>query len=63
MEERLARKLDPEALRPMLGVELGYLHATLDEIRTRSGSVDAYLKDVLGVGEGERARLRERLLS
>jgi len=63
MEERLARKLDPEALRPMLGVELGYLHATLDEINARSGSVESYLSDVLGVGAKERNRLRNKLSS
>jgi protein-tyrosine phosphatase len=63
MEERLARKLDPEALRPMLGVELGYLHAAMDEIRARSGSVGAYLTDVLGVDEGKRATLRANLTS
>lgn len=61
MEERLSRKLDPEALRPMLGVELDYLYAALDEIRVRSGSVDTYLGDVLGVGEAERATLRAQL--
>jgi protein-tyrosine phosphatase len=62
MEERLSRKLDPEALRPMLGVELNYLHAALDEINARSGSVDAYLSDVLGVGAPERGALRDRLI-
>jgi protein-tyrosine phosphatase len=62
MEERLARKLDPEALRPMLGVELGYLHATLDEINARSGSVERYLSDVLGVGQAERAEIRAKLI-
>jgi len=61
MEERLSRKLNPEALRPMLGVELGYLHAALDEMRTRSGSVDKYLADVLGVGESKREHLRSAL--
>lgn len=61
MEERLARKLDPEALRPMLGVELDYLRATLDEIQTRSGSTLNYLREVLGVDDAQRARLRERL--
>lgn len=61
MEERLARKLDPEALRPMLGVELGYLHAALDEIEMRSGSVLDYLDEVLGVGDGQRRVLREKL--
>jgi protein-tyrosine phosphatase len=61
MEERLSRKLDPEALRPMLGVELGYLHATLDEIKTRHGSVLKYLEEVLSVGGRARDALRERL--
>jgi len=61
MEERLARKLDPEALRPMLGVEVDYLRATLDEIDARSGGVDAYLAGILGVGAAEREALRARL--
>jgi protein-tyrosine phosphatase len=58
MEERLARKLDPAALKPMLGVEVDYLRAALDAISARSGSVDAYLSDVLGVGAAQRKRLR-----
>lgn len=61
MEERLARKLDPEALKPMLGVEIDYLRATISEIEARSGSVVAYLADVLGIGPAERARLRQSL--
>lgn len=61
MEERLARKLDPAALRPMLGVEIDYLHAALSEIRARSGSVDKYLEQQLGVGARERARLQDKL--
>jgi protein-tyrosine phosphatase len=61
MEERLARKLDPEALRPMLGVELSYLRAALDEISNRSGSIDGYLREVLGVGAEQRQKLHERL--
>lgn len=63
MEERLARKLDSEALRPMLGVEIDYLRAALDEINARSGSVEHYLGAVLGVGESEREELRNRLSS
>lgn len=61
MEERLARKLDPAALRPMLGVEVDYLRNALQEIRARSGSVDAYLRDVLNVGAAERRALAARL--
>lgn len=61
MEERLGRKLDAAALRPMLGVELDYLRAALDEIHARSGSVETYLSDVLGVGAKERVQLLGRL--
>jgi protein-tyrosine phosphatase len=60
MEERLARKLDPAALRPMLGVEIDYLRAALDEIEARSGSVANYVEQELGVGARERASLRDR---
>lgn len=62
MEERLARKLDSAALRPMLGVEVDYLRTALDAIEARHGSTQRYLEDVLGVGAGERAAVRARLL-
>jgi protein-tyrosine phosphatase len=61
MEERLARKLDPEALRPMLGVEADYLRAALRAIDTKHGSALNYMQDVLGVDANERAKLRNRL--
>lgn len=63
MEERLSRKLDPAALRPMLGVNVDYLRAALDSIVAAHGSQDAYLQDVLGVGETERAALRRQLIA
>lgn len=62
MEERLSRKLDPSALRPMLGVEVDYLRNAIDAINERHGSVDVYMRDVLGVGEAQRAALRDTLL-
>ncbi|MBL8547795.1 MAG: tyrosine-protein phosphatase [Hyphomonadaceae bacterium] len=62
MEERLARKLDPEALRPMLGVEVDYLRNALDAINERHGSAEAYTRDVLGIKDAERATLRRQLL-
>lgn len=62
MEERLARKLDPEALRPMLGVEVGYLRNALDAIEAKYDSVESYMSDVLGVGDSQRATLRDKLL-
>lgn len=62
MEERLARKLDAEALRPMLGVEVDYLRAALDAIDARYGSAEAYVTDALGVGRRERETLRRNYL-
>ncbi|MEQ1618221.1 MAG: tyrosine-protein phosphatase [Terricaulis sp.] len=61
MEARLNRKLDPEALKPMLGVAPDYLRTALDAIEARHGAIDNYLEEVLGVGAGERAGLRKRL--
>jgi protein-tyrosine phosphatase len=63
MEERLARKLDAASLRPMLGVNVDYLREAFDAIRERSGGVDAYLADVLGVDADSRANLRKRLIA
>ena len=61
MEERLGRKLDSAALRPMLGVEVDYLRNALDAINAQHGSALGYLETELGVGERERAALRGRL--
>jgi len=61
MEERLSRKLDPKALRPMLGVHVDYLRAALSAIEAKYGSALGYLETELGVGKRERARLKERL--
>jgi hypothetical protein len=46
----------------MLGVEVGYLRNALDGINAKHGSADAYIRDVLGVGEMQRATLRDKLL-
>ncbi len=61
MEERLARKLDPAALKPMLGVEIDYLREALNAIEAKHGSALAYLEEVLGVGNKQRQELRVRL--
>lgn len=63
MERRVGRVLDIEVLRPMLGVDAGYLRAALSTIAERHGDLDRYLADVLGVGVRERDVLRERLLA
>jgi protein-tyrosine phosphatase len=61
MGERLGLNLDPEALRPMLGVEVDYLRAAFDVIEAREGSLLNYIERELGVGEAERTRLRRQL--
>lgn len=61
MEERLGRKLDPAALKPMLGVETDYLREAFNAIDAKFGSPEAYLELQLGVGAAERAVLRENL--
>jgi protein-tyrosine phosphatase len=61
MEGRLGRSLDPESLRPMLGVEVDYLRAAFDVIEAREGSLLNYIERELGVGEAERTRLRRQL--
>jgi protein-tyrosine phosphatase len=62
MEERLARKLDPAALRPMLSVDPAYLRTAFASIDEQYGSRDGYL-EVLGVGARERDTLREKLIA
>jgi len=61
MEERLGKKLDPAALKPMLGVEIDYLREALSVIDAKYGSALNYIDAVLGVGEPQRAALREKL--
>jgi protein-tyrosine phosphatase len=61
MEERLGRTLDPEALKPMLGVDVNYLRGALDAIDARYGSALNYLDRALGVDAAARAELRAQL--
>lgn len=62
MEERLGRKFEAEALRPMLGVDPDYLRCALDSIVAQAGSLDAYLEDTLHLGSRERVALKTRLV-
>jgi len=61
MEERLGRTLDSAALRPMLGVHVDYLRQALDVIDDKYGSALNYMEQELGVGEAERAALKQKL--
>jgi protein tyrosine/serine phosphatase len=48
-------------MRMVMGVEPGYLERSLGVIEERSGSVDAYLRDVLGVDADKRAKIEQRV--
>jgi len=53
---------DPGVLRPVLGVESGYLAASLDEMKTRYGTVEHYFEAGLHLSAGDQQRLREALI-
>jgi protein tyrosine/serine phosphatase len=50
-----------DAVVAFLGVEAAYLDAALAEVEARHGSVEAYLRDALGVDAAQRNRIVERL--
>lgn len=54
--------LPPEVTRLLLGVDGSWLDAAFDQIRLDHGSVEGYLRDELGVGPRELARLRKHML-
>ncbi len=58
----MSRQLDPEVLRAIMGVEAEYLEAAFAAMADKHGSVDGYLRDVLGVDEALRERLRAQLV-
>jgi protein-tyrosine phosphatase len=53
---------DPHLLEPVLGVDAAYLHAGLDEMKQRFGSIEGYFADGLGINEDGQQRLREALI-
>ncbi|HYD86594.1 MAG TPA: tyrosine-protein phosphatase [Vitreimonas sp.] len=61
IEERLGRKLDSAALKPMLGVHVDYLREALNAIDAKYGSALNYIEQELGVGASALAKLRDNL--
>lgn len=53
---------DPEILKPVAGVDPRYLHAALDEMHRRFGSITGYFRDGLGIDEAGQDRLRAGLI-
>jgi protein-tyrosine phosphatase len=58
MEKQYGRPFDPDALRPIFGVEPEFLQASLSAM----GSFDDYLKNVLKVTDSERERLKHNYI-
>jgi protein-tyrosine phosphatase len=58
----VARQMDPEVLRVIMGVEPEYMESAFATIAEKHGSVDDYLRDALGADDTLRARLREQLV-
>ncbi len=54
--------IDEETARVVMGVEPEYLETAFDSIGGRYGSIDAYLKDALGIDEAMKGRLRDALV-
>lgn len=58
----VARQIDPTVLRVIMGVEPEYLDSAFAMISEKHGSVEGYLRDVLGVDQALRERLRGQLV-
>lgn len=54
---------DPEALKPVLGVDRSYLRTAIDLMTKAYGSIDGYMSDGLGLDDEILERLRSRLLT
>ena len=60
--QQMIGKLPPLVIKAMLGAEPEYLAAVFSEIEQRSGSMNNYFHEVLGVSDADLARLRAELL-
>ncbi len=55
-------RVDPERIRPVLGVESAYLDAAFAAIDEQYGSFDAYRREALGIDDAQLARFRDLAL-
>lgn len=62
MEELTGRRPTEDAVRTALGVETRYLETAFEAIKTRHGSLDAYLERDLGVDDKARAAIEAKIL-
>lgn len=55
-------QLDPQVLRILMGVEAEYLESAFAMMAEKHGSTDGYLREVLGVDDAMKQRLRAALV-
>ncbi len=58
----VAGHVEADALRVLMGVEPEYLESAFVTIADKHGSIDGYLKDVLGADDALRGRLKDALV-
>jgi protein tyrosine/serine phosphatase len=63
LRDTVGKTVDDEALRVAVSVHPQYLETAFGVIREAHGSLDGYLRDVLGVDDALRERLHTRLLA
>jgi protein tyrosine/serine phosphatase len=61
IEQRLGRKVEAEALRPMIGVRADYLAGAFAAIEA-AGGIDRYLREEMALDAAKLAALRSRLV-
>jgi protein-tyrosine phosphatase len=57
----VSRQMDPEVVRVLMGVEPEYLESAFATLAEKHGSIDGYLRDVLGADDALRERMRAQL--
>jgi protein tyrosine/serine phosphatase len=62
MEASIGRKMDEASIRAYLEVHEDYLERFHETVRAKSGSLDAWLADVIGVDDALRERLRAKYI-
>ena len=61
--EHIGKDYDDAVYHPFVGVDGKFLDAALNSISAQSGSLDAYLRETLGVDEAKKDRLRAAYLA
>jgi len=61
--EHIGKEYDHAVYHPFVGVDAVFLEAAIDSIQQKSGDIDTYLAETLGVGSEQRDQLREAYLA